>query len=117
MRVRINLKSDPILLTILAADGYEHKKMDEVGHDGIVEAGIVEKDAERLFIDGATPAPRPQGAARQVGEAFENELKTLINRHNIENMADMPDFLLAGMICRMIEAMGPSIKKTLDWHG
>ena len=40
MRVRINLKSDPISLTILSADGYEHKKMDEVGHDGIVEAGI-----------------------------------------------------------------------------
>ena len=117
MRVRINLKSDPISLTILAADGYEHKKMDAVGHDGIVEAGIVEKAAERLYIDGATPAPRPQGVARQVGEAFENELTTLINRHSIENVPDMPDFLLAGMICRMIEAMGPSIKKTLDWHG
>jgi hypothetical protein len=50
-------------------------------------------------------------------EAFEKELTHLINRHSIENMADMPDFLLAGMICRMIEAMGPSIKKTLDWHG
>jgi hypothetical protein len=32
-------------------------------------------------------------------------------------VVDMPDFILAGMICRMIEAMGPSIKKTLDWHG
>ena len=50
-------------------------------------------------------------------EAFEKELTTLINRHSIENVVDMPDFLLAGMICRMIEAMGPSIKKTLDWHG
>ena len=50
-------------------------------------------------------------------EAFEKELTTLINRHSIENVADVPDFILAGMICRMIEAMGPSIKKTLDWHG
>jgi hypothetical protein len=50
-------------------------------------------------------------------EAFEKELTELINRHSIENVVDMPDFLLAGMICRMIEAMGPSIKKTLDWHG
>jgi len=50
-------------------------------------------------------------------EAFEKELKELINKHSIENVADMPDFVLAGMICRMIEAMGPSIKKTLDWHG
>ncbi len=30
--------------------------------------------------------------------------------------ADVPDYILADMICRMIEAMGPSIKKTLDWH-
>lgn len=49
-------------------------------------------------------------------QEFEKELTSLINRHSIENVADMPDFLLAAMICRMIEAMGPSIKKTLDWH-
>jgi len=95
MRVRINMKSDPISLTILAASGDEHKKMDEVGHDGIVEAGIIEKD---------------QGAAGQVSEEFAKELATLINRHNIENMADMPDFRLARMLCAMIESMGPTVK-------
>lgn len=50
-------------------------------------------------------------------EAFEKELEELINKHSIENTVDMPDFVLAGMVCRMIEAMGPSIKKNLDWHG
>ena len=50
-------------------------------------------------------------------EAFEKELEELINKHSIENTVDMPDFVLAGMLCRMIEAMGPSIKKNLDWHG
>jgi hypothetical protein len=50
-------------------------------------------------------------------EAFEKELEKLINKYSIENEVDMPDFILARMICRMIEAMGPSIKKTLDWHG
>ncbi|HUT60192.1 MAG TPA: hypothetical protein VNA25_20285 [Phycisphaerae bacterium] len=50
-------------------------------------------------------------------EAFEKELTYLINQHSIENVADMPDFLLAGMICRMIEAVGPSVKNTLDWYG
>ena len=48
---------------------------------------------------------------------FESELTNLINRHSIENTVDMPDFVLSGMICRMIEAMGPSIKQNLDWHG
>ena len=48
---------------------------------------------------------------------FQKELETLINKHSIENIVDMPDFILAEMICRIIETMGPSIKHTLDWHG
>ena len=56
-------------------------------------------------------------AARAIPKTFLDELTHLINKHSIENVVDMPDFLLSGMICRMIEAMGPSIKKTLDWHG
>ncbi len=48
---------------------------------------------------------------------FEEELTALINKHSIENVADVPDFILADMICRMIEAIGPNIKRTLDWHG
>ena len=55
--------------------------------------------------------------ARAIPKTFGRELTELLNKHSIENVVDMPDFLLAGMICRMIEAMGPSIKKTLDWHG
>lgn len=50
-------------------------------------------------------------------KAFEKDLAELINRHAIENVVDMPDFILAEMICSMIAAMGPSIKKTLDWYG
>ena len=34
----------------------EKEELDEVGHDGIVEAGIIENDAEQLSTDGATPA-------------------------------------------------------------
>ena len=50
-------------------------------------------------------------------EQFKAELEQLINKHSVESIADMPDFLLAEMICNMIEAMGPSIKRALDWHG
>ncbi len=50
-------------------------------------------------------------------KTFEEELTELINRHSIENVVDMPDFILSGMICRMIEVIGPSVKNTLDWHG
>lgn len=48
---------------------------------------------------------------------FKEELAELINKHCIENKCDVPDFILADMICNIIEGMGGSIKKTLDWHG
>lgn len=50
-------------------------------------------------------------------ENFKKELESLINKHGIEDLIDMPDFILADMICRMIESIGPSVKQTLDWHG
>ena len=45
-------------------------------------------------------------------DEFEKELTHLINRHSIENEVDMPDFMLARMLCATIESMGASIKKT-----
>ena len=48
---------------------------------------------------------------------FQKELEALINKHSIENRVDMPDFLLAEMICRFIDAVGEPVKRTLDWHG
>ena len=48
---------------------------------------------------------------------FQKELEKLINKHSIENECDVPDFLLAEMICDFIIDIGGSIKKTLDWHG
>ena len=50
-------------------------------------------------------------------KAFQIELENLINKHSIENEVDMPDFLLAEMICRFITAVGKPVKETLDWHG
>ena len=50
-------------------------------------------------------------------ELFEKELERLINKYSIENEADVPDFILARMLCDIIMAMGPNIKKVLDWHG
>jgi len=49
--------------------------------------------------------------------SFKQELTTLLNRHSMENSCDMPDFLMAEMICRFIDAVGSPIKRTLDWHG
>jgi hypothetical protein len=48
---------------------------------------------------------------------FEKELTDLINKYSIENKCDMPDFLLAKLLCNFIVALGNPIKRTLDWHG
>ncbi len=48
---------------------------------------------------------------------FQKELEQLINKHSIENECDIPDFILAEMICNIISAIGPNFKRTLDWYG
>jgi len=50
-------------------------------------------------------------------DKFEKELEELLNSHSIENLCDMPDFLLAKMIIGFIKGVGGPIKKTLDWYG
>ena len=48
---------------------------------------------------------------------FKKELAVLINKHSIENVCDMPDFLLAEMIVNIIQGIGRPLKTCLDWHG
>ena len=48
---------------------------------------------------------------------FEEELTGLINHHSIENDCDIPDFILARMVCNLIMTIGESSKANLDWHG
>jgi hypothetical protein len=45
-------------------------------------------------------------------KSFEVELKDLINKHSVENVVNMPDYILSNMICRMIELIGSNIKQT-----
>jgi len=67
----------------------------------------IERDDLQLMVENIYSIPK----------SFNDELKDLINRYSVENHINMPDFILADMICRMIEVMGISIKKNLNWHG
>ena len=49
-------------------------------------------------------------------EEFKKELKQLINKHSIENECDMPDFMLAELLCNLIITIGIASKANLDWH-
>lgn len=48
---------------------------------------------------------------------FKKELEQLINKHSIENRCDIPDYLLAELICNFINVLGHTTKQVLDWHG
>ena len=48
---------------------------------------------------------------------FQRELTQLINKHSIENVGDMPDFIMAEMLVKIIFAIGTASKINLDWHG
>lgn len=48
---------------------------------------------------------------------FTKELTKLINKHSLENVWDMPDFIMAEMITRFIIGVGGPMKQNLDWHG
>jgi hypothetical protein len=91
-------------------------EIDGVSYDVAPEvAGLLQAVSEER--DELRDNSRPLDDAGSLPKAFLNDLTVLINTHSIENMLDMPDYILAAMICRMLEAIGPCIKKTLDWHG
>ena len=48
---------------------------------------------------------------------FKKELELLINKHSIENTLDMPDFMIAEMLCDLIIKIGKVSRKNLKWHG
>ena len=50
-------------------------------------------------------------------DEFTLELRKLINKHSIENLCDVPDYILAEMITGLIVTIGKDVKRTLDWHG
>lgn len=50
-------------------------------------------------------------------EKFKEELTTLINRHSMENVANIPDYMMAELIVDFIGTLGPLIKKRDRWMG
>lgn len=45
---------------------------------------------------------------------FKDDLEALINKHSLENICDMPDFLMADMICGIISQIGIAMKLLLE---
>lgn len=46
---------------------------------------------------------------------FEEELTKLINRHSIENVGNIPDYMLAADVCDYIERLGELMKARDKW--
>lgn len=50
-------------------------------------------------------------------DAFTAELKSLLNKHCIENGSNTPDFILAGYMKACLEAFTEASKSREQWYG
>lgn len=48
-------------------------------------------------------------------EKFEKDLESLINQHSIDSMVNIPDYILAGMLCNILRAIGIGIYQRDQW--
>lgn len=71
------------------------------------------RTSDKEGVDDKSEVPPPIDRTAE----FKKELTTLLNTYCIENICDMPDFLLAEMLVNFVEAVGDPLKKNLDWHG
>jgi hypothetical protein len=49
--------------------------------------------------------------------SFLGELETLINRHSMESGSDTPDFILAKMLCGVLQAFDIATARRSKWYG
>jgi hypothetical protein len=52
----------------------------------------------------------------EMRKEFQEELADLINCHSIENQVNLPDYLLAEILCGIIDGIGPSMRKHMDQY-
>lgn len=45
------------------------------------------------------------------------ELEAVINKHNVENESDTPDFLLASLVSETLKTWAKIVKARDDWYG
>lgn len=50
-------------------------------------------------------------------QEFTKELENLINRHCVENLLNMPDYMIAEMIVEQLETIGYFKRKADCWNG
>ena len=50
-------------------------------------------------------------------KSFKKELENLINRYNMENSSNTPDFILAEYLMGCLENFNKSVKKRRNWAG
>ena len=57
------------------------------------------------------------GEATRPAPSFHADLETLINRHSRENNSDTPDFILAELAARALDAFEVAINRRQQWRG
>ena len=61
MKCKINYDTDPISLTIIAADGYEHRELDIIGNNGFIEVEIIDNTPKKTSEPSYNSLQHPGG--------------------------------------------------------
>ena len=54
--------------------------------------------------------------SRKIPQEFKSQLQNLININSLENLLSMPDFIMAEMICDLLESVALAHLKNQNWH-
>ena len=49
-------------------------------------------------------------------QGFQEELRSLLNKHSMDNECNTPDFILAGMMTEQLEAYRKTMDANIEWH-
>lgn len=82
----------------------------------VQQNGIIRRDSDGRLIGRLVSDFDYKDLEDDVSPEFQKDLKDLINRHSIENLADMPDFIMARMIAGVLHSIGKAVKRNTKWH-
>lgn len=50
-------------------------------------------------------------------DQFKKDVRLAVNKNSVENLLNMPDYIVAEMVVDMLKAVGESKKNSDNWHG
>lgn len=55
--------------------------------------------------------------SRTISHDFKEDLRAVLNRHSIDNLLEMPDFVIAQFLDEFLCALARANSININWHG